>query len=877
VSWRLLRGRRLPSLTVALGAAGAVLALAAAAVAPTLAAAGDAAAVAELDRIGPAAAGIAVTGRGTVSADEVTALGDQLAADLGAAAGPGTVSVQVDPVVLAHDATEVRVRPVGFSRVDVAVTLVAGRADGGLVLPAELAEELGVSPGDRVTLRRGDVTTEAAVAGTAQPLDPVLVPLELSDLVTAADTATDAATGSGRRPIDLVVARPETALDLAAELAATTTVTWRHPARDELGGAAEARRARSAMLRAAAALDDPRTDLGAVAAATYRQTPEATVGMGQVVRETDAAVAALAGPARAVGIAGQVVALAVVAAAALFAARSREVELRLAAVRGRSPLRQGARAAVRAVPPLALGALVGTTAALLLVRAITPGGEVSLPTVWSATAAVGIAFVPALVVVGVVTAGLVATTVRVGRRRRLRRLDRWPWEAVVLGLAAIAWLQLRLGGGLSADAGPAGLHPLVLGFPVLVLVGSIGLAVRVGRRALPALRRLGGSATASRFLAVRRLAAASHQGLVLAGASALALGLVVYSAGLAASLRVAVEEKTVLQLGADAVAPGAGVSSDAADGTRVLRASGSLQPDGLEVDVLLVDPATLTRAAYWDRGLGDGASLNELLGALDADGDRLPVLLAGAPDADPVVVAVPGFRQPIEVAARVEAFAGQAPTRPLVVAAVPAAARLAPAEPGSAVDAGDAGVELAVAGRWRQEVWTAGPDAGDRLVAAGADPATVRSSADAAARPRLVVVTWALGALQAFAVLATGLALVGVLLFVASRQRATQVSYALARRMGLAPSSHRAALGTEVLALLTTALVLAGVFGLSATALVAGTLDPLPDLPPAPRLVWPGGALLLLSGTLLAAGLVGAALLQRSADRVNVAEVLRGG
>jgi hypothetical protein len=864
MSWRRPRGRRLPSVAVALGAAGAVLALAAAAVAPTLAAAGDAAAVAELDRIGPDTAGLTVTGRGSVTADQAAALGHQLAEALGAAAGPGTVSVQVDPVVLAHDGAEARVRPVAFSRVAEIVALVDGDVDGGFVVPGRLADDLGLASGETVTLRRGDVTTEILISGIARPLDPELVPPELADLATAVAGSVD----RDRRAIEFVVAPPGDALDVAAELAATSTVTWRHPVREQLGGAADARRARTAMLRAASAIDDPRTSLGAIVAATLRQAPGSTVGLGQVVRETDAAVAALAGPARAVGIAGQVVALAVVAAAALFAARSREVELRLAAVRGRSPLRQGLRAAVRAFPPLAVGGLVGTAAALLLVRAVTPSGALPVATVWAALAAVGIAFVPALAVVGVVTAALVATTVRVARRRRIRRLDRWPWEAAVLGLAAVAYLQLRLGGGLSDAAGPAGLHPLVLAFPVLLLAGSIGLAVRVGRRALPALRRRGGSATAARFLAVRRLAAASNQGLVLAGASALALGLVVYSAGLAASLRVAVEEKTILQLGADAIAPGAGVSADRAGGTRVLRGRGSLQPGSVEVDVLLVDPETVTRAAYWDRGLGDGTRLDDLVAALDDGTDRLPVVLAGAPVDDAVVVAVPGFRVPVEVTSRVEAFAGQGPARPLVVAALPPAVRLAPAE---------AGDDLEVAGRWRQEVWAAGPDAVDRLVAAGADPASVRSTQDAAARPRLVVVTWALGALQAFAALATGLALVGVLLFVASRQRATQVSYALARRMGLSPASHRAALGTEVLALLTTALVLAGVFGLAASALVAGTLDPLPDLPPAPRLTWPGGALLLLSGTLFVAGLVGAALLQRSADRVNVAEVLRGG
>jgi putative ABC transport system permease protein len=140
-----------------------------------------------------------------------------------------------------------------------------------------------------------------------------------------------------------------------------------------------------------------------------------------------------------------------------------------------------------------------------------------------------------------------------------------------------------------------------------------------------------------------------------------------------------------------------------------------------------------------------------------------------------------------------------------------------------------------------------------------------------------VAVTWALGALQALALLATGLALVGVLLFVASRQRETQISYALARRMGLRPTQHRAALSGEVLALLAIALLVATLLGVLAAALVAGGIDPLPDLRPAPRTAWPLQALSVLTAILVVAGLAGAALLQRRADRADVAEVLRRG
>jgi hypothetical protein len=863
MSWRRRSGRRLPAAGVALGAAAAVLALAAAAVAPTLTAAGDAATTSELARTGVDAAGLHITAQGALSADDVAAIGALLEDQLGAASGPGGQTVRVDPVVLTHRGTSVRVRPVASRHIFDALELREGDPDTGVVVPDVLADELGVSPGDRLTAQRGDATAEVVVGGVAAPLEPELAPAGLADLAAAHAEPLD----QGSRPLDLLYASTVTALDLASELGAARTVTWSQPAPDltDLQGA---RGVRTRMARAASAAGDPRTELGAAIADANGTRPQAVVGMGRLVRDADAAVAALAGPARAVGIAGQAVALAVVAAAGLFSARARQVELKLAAVRGRSPLRQGVTAAVRATPALAVGAALGWAAAMAVVISVAPGRSLPAPTLLAAAWSVGLAMVPALAVIAAVTAGVVASTVRVGRRRRFTDLARAPWEPIVLGLAAIAYVQLRLSGGLSSVDGAPSLHPLVLAFPVLLLTGLVGLAVRAGRRGLPALRHVGGDAPAARFLALRRLAAASGQGLLLAGASALALGLVVYTAALASSIGTAVDGKAVLQLGADAVAPATAVDATDVDGTEVLRARGRAGPGDRSVDVLLVDADTFGGSAYWDRGLADGADLDRLLAALDGAGDRLPVVVAGGTGEDVVVVDLPGLRVPVEVVEHVESFPGRSPARPLVVAARTSVAQLAPGTE-------DGGAE--VAGRWRAETWTSGADAADRLVAAGADAEQVRTSAEAAARPRLVAVTWALGALQAFAVLATALALVGVLLFVSSRQRATQVSYALARRMGLSVGSHRVALGTEVVALLGLALAVATTFGLLASALVAGALDPIPDLPPTPRMAVPASALAALAGALVVAGLCGAALLQRGADRADVAEVLRGG
>jgi putative ABC transport system permease protein len=101
------------------------------------------------------------------------------------------------------------------------------------------------------------------------------------------------------------------------------------------------------------------------------------------------------------------------------------------------------------------------------------------------------------------------------------------------------------------------------------------------------------------------------------------------------------------------------------------------------------------------------------------------------------------------------------------------------------------------------------------------------------------------------------------------------VSYAFLRRMGLSRRAHRRSIAAEVGVVVVGGTVLGAVLACAAAALVYLDLDPVPKLLPAPLLRFPSN---LLLGVVLASILVswfGARVAQLSADRGDVAEVLR--
>ena len=142
---------------------------------------------------------------------------------------------------------------------------------------------------------------------------------------------------------------------------------------------------------------------------------------------------------------------------------------------------------------------------------------------------------------------------------------------------------------------------------------------------------------------------------------------------------------------------------------------------------------------------------------------------------------------------------------------------------------------------------------------------------------KFAAVVWTFDFLEIYAALGGLIAIGGVLLYVDTRQRQRNLSYALARRMGLRRSEHVWASFIE-LASLTVLGVFAGVL---AARIAAGSLyrvlDAVPDTPPGPR--WIGAVDLVLITIVVAfavAGL-GAMLAQNTADNADTSELLRHG
>ena len=152
---------------------------------------------------------------------------------------------------------------------------------------------------------------------------------------------------------------------------------------------------------------------------------------------------------------------------------------------------------------------------------------------------------------------------------------------------------------------------------------------------------------------------------------------------------------------------------------------------------------------------------------------------------------------------------------------------------------------------------------------------TAETAAKVRTTPAFLALSWTFRVLEGFGVLAGLIAALGVILYLQARQQAREVSYALARRMGLASGSHLRSVAAELGAMLTTALVLGGAFAFAAAALVHRRLDPIPGLPPKPFLVAPYPLFAATAATVVVVSIAGAWWVQRRADRANPAEVMR--
>ena len=195
--------------------------------------------------------------------------------------------------------------------------------------------------------------------------------------------------------------------------------------------------------------------------------------------------------------------------------------------------------------------------------------------------------------------------------------------------------------------------------------------------------------------------------------------------------------------------------------------------DGSPVDVMLVDPATLSRTLHWqsDWGPSPAGLVDDLARAPSAP---LPVIVT--PDlAGSKALLIGGVRVPTHVLASVRAFPFMAEGTPLAITSY------------DALDEFEARTKAFDSlGVLSTYVWGKGPPAqvGRALTALEPTypPATIETYLRA---PDVVLATRTFTFMRMIAIGVGVLALLGLLLYLQSRQRSQAIASALARRMGL--------------------------------------------------------------------------------------------
>lgn len=423
------------------------------------------------------------------------------------------------------------------------VHILQATGGDGLWLTDTTADILGVHVGQSVRLS-GQST--ATVMVTAVYANLQNAPRPLASFWCSQETGNEAFIGSPSQdfpppPLGLVD-RTEFGHLARAVGAADLSFQWQRPTAHTTTAADGARlvTAESAM-----ASRYPRAQARLVRGASLLVQP---TDLAFVVRRSDAIARAVDQSEAPVAIAGLLVALGLVASAGSYWVDRRRTELDLLASRGVGPGLLGLKAVLEAGPPAVLGAAAGIGVARLVVWGLGPSTLEEPGALASGVERSGLALAAGLAVLGLVAwvrlrppgrgrrpiAGGPQATGRDRARRVVRRL---PWELALLGMAlfALSGLSGTQAGLAPVGAAVASVGPLDLGFPMLFLAGTTALAVRLGVVSLPRLRSRSERSRPAIFLAVARLEAAPRVGALLLGASALAVGMLVYAAALTAT------------------------------------------------------------------------------------------------------------------------------------------------------------------------------------------------------------------------------------------------------------------------------------------------------------------------------------------------------
>jgi putative ABC transport system permease protein len=753
------------------------------------------------------------------------------------------------------------------------VEILEGSAGHGALVPDQIADTLGISPGDRV------VVGSPAGGTVTLPVDAVYRSLykggasdywmPWKDDLVFYECPRDCPPPP---PQALIV--PRERFEAAARTVGLdhAAYAWQAPLARDLT-LEEAEDAARIDTRISEQIDDSPL-LDRCFMAFFCSAPDgATWGsaIDDVVDAVHDRLIAIEGPARLLRAAGILVALVVVAGAGVFAMATRRVESTLLFARGARSTAVGGRAALEALLPCAIGAVAGLALAFASVYGVGPNGALSHDASREALAASGFTGVAAIVAIAAVS------TVSFLRhsehhRRRSAVLGALPWELILIALSLVILERLRRDGAAVADLSPDTEAPSLwlFAFPIAFLAGFVALVARGIVFLLGRARGRSGRWGTPAYLAVHRLAARPRLTMLLITATGLCLGLFLQAQTVARSMATTVGAKAGAYVGSDVQVRindyNETPSRFPLPLTRVVRRpfAGVLRGT-VQFDLLAIDTDTFASAAFWDPSFSS-EPLDELVRRLSRpSGGALPVVVASAPQADPSSVTIDARTVPVEMVARADAFPGMLSRRPLVVV-----------DAGRLVDAFEG-----------QANPISGPGVGDELWIRG-DPAVVRDAlAGLSYRPNLILTADAVKDIAYIAavidtflmmnglgLLAAILVFAAMLMYLQARQRSEIVSYGLSLRMGMRSSRHLLAISTEIGALLAISYIAGSVLAVVAARLSV-LLDPLEAIPPDPISVVPVFLVLAVAPALVLLAFGGGWLTERHARAADLGQVMR--
>jgi putative ABC transport system permease protein len=285
--------------------------------------------------------------------------------------------------------------------------------------------------------------------------------------------------------------------------------------------------------------------------------------------------------------------------------------------------------------------------------------------------------------------------------------------------------------------------------------------------------------------------------------------------------------------------------------------NGPVLPGGAPVSVLGIDPATFGAFAFVD-----GTQRRDVGRLAARASGGTPAILVNAPAGlDPSRVRIGASRVPIAVIAHRDIFPGLSNgSRPLLVVDRAALAHVDPR-----------------AGR-TNEVWTDAAQLAAVSAAIDADGYRVLSQSDTQIRVSnsgLLPITWIFGYLRALAILVGAVAVAGLAFALSARTRRRRVAYAMSRRMGLTAGTHLRSLLIELGAVVGLGWLAGTAAGVGGYALLAGSLDVQPQLPPGAALELPALSLAVTASVVALVVVIAAVGAHVGAERAHPAEILR--